>query len=435
MTHMGQGTWRWATLASLSVAAALIVGCGGGGGSGGSPGGSEGKGTVVLWDEMTGGEAKAMKAVINDFTASSGVKVRERSIDNENFFTVIRTGMSGSNPPDVVQYEGYQQTRDFAKAKRLEDLTDFWNKNKSKFDLPELAETACRYEGRIYCVPFNYGRLFLYYNQKLLDQHGIKAPKTWEDFVAAGEKLKQANVVPVALGSKDGWTAAHWYFQTLAHRCGSETVYKAVNREGAKWTDPCFVQAGEDVADLAKRKFFPPGVTSDDYAAQTALFTAGKAAFMLTGNWFISSWSTSPLPFKAGVVGAPSPSDAEHPDDVVGQPIYVIGVPSKSKNKAQALKFLEGLSDPATAKRWSDPGNTSMVKGAVESSKAPKLIKDLWAESRKAPGSIPFLENELPPAMGEDVIYNGATALTAGRMSAQEYAKSIESAAEQYQAK
>ena len=44
-------------------------------------------------------------------------------IGNEESFTVIRTALSGGEPPDVMQYEGYQQTRDFAAAGQLTDLT------------------------------------------------------------------------------------------------------------------------------------------------------------------------------------------------------------------------------------------------------------------------------------------------------------------------
>src|SRR5215218_1419616 len=120
--------WAWSTAAVLAVIA-VLTGCGsagkeeGGDASGESSGGSGT--TITLWDEFTGGEALAMKETIKKFQASTGIKVKERTIGNEDFFTALRTGLAGNSPPDVVQYEGYQQTRDFAKAGRLTDITDF----------------------------------------------------------------------------------------------------------------------------------------------------------------------------------------------------------------------------------------------------------------------------------------------------------------------
>jgi raffinose/stachyose/melibiose transport system substrate-binding protein len=428
---------RKAALAVLTAGAlAAVVGCGSAGqDEGGSSTGGEGKpGTITLWDEFTGGEAQAMKDTIKQFKSQGGATVKERSIGNEDFFTALRTGLAGNSPPDVVQYEGYQQTRDFAKAGRLTDITDFWNTIKGQYELPEIAERGCTYEGRIYCIPVDFVQLQMYYNPELLKQHGVEPPTTWDEFIAAGKKLKAAGVTPVSLGSKDGWPGAQFYMALATRRCSAAKVNDAINRK-VKWTDPCFRQAAQDLQQVARLGFFPKGVQSDDYGAMTAGFLSRKAAFMVTGTWFVGSWIETPPKFDVGILDFPTISGAPGNEDVVGGALTDIGVAKKAKNPKDALEFLKFLARKETGITWGNYSNVSMVKGAIEESKAPKVLRDSWTKTKQLGpvGIVNFFEIELPPAVGEDVIYNGATAVAADKLEPSKFTSQLESAAQSAQ--
>jgi raffinose/stachyose/melibiose transport system substrate-binding protein len=424
-------------LLAAGVLAALVGGCGSAGESeGGSSAGSDGKaGTITLWDEFTGGEAQAMKDTIKEFKAQGGATVKERTIGNEDFFTALRTGLAGNSPPDVVQYEGYQQTRDFAKAGRLTDITDFWNTIKDQYELPEIAERGCTHEGRIYCIPVDFVQLQMYYNPELLEENGVSAPKTWDEFIAAGKKLKANGITPVSLGSKDGWPGAQFYMALATRRCSAAKVNDAINRRGVRWTDPCFKQAAQDLQEVARLGFFPDGVQSDDYGAMTAGFLSRKAAFMVTGTWFVGSWIETPPKFDVGMIDFPTIEGAPGNEDVVGGALTDIGVAKKAKNPKDALEFLKFLARKETGVTWGDYSNVSMVKGAIEESKAPKVLRDAWTKTKALgpDGIVNFFEIELPPAVGEDVIYNGATAVAAGKLDPAKFTSQLEDAAQSVQ--
>ena len=91
-------------------------------------------GDVSLWTEFTqGGEATGIDEMVETWNAmGNGITVTHRPIGNEEFFTVIRTALAGGEPPDLLQYEGYQQTRDFAAAGQLTDLTELWEANQEQ---------------------------------------------------------------------------------------------------------------------------------------------------------------------------------------------------------------------------------------------------------------------------------------------------------------
>jgi raffinose/stachyose/melibiose transport system substrate-binding protein len=387
-------------------------------------------GLVTVWTEWTaGGQSSGFKALIAAWNAKhTGITIKHRPIGNDVFFTVIRTGLAGGEPPDLLQYEGYQQTRDFAAAGHLLDLTSWWNVHKNMFVLPAAAERACSYQGRMYCFPFTYYTGWeIYYNPGILAKYHIAVPKTWDEFLTATARLKKNGVTPIALGDKDGWPGEHWFMNFLVQRCGVATVYKAINQNGAKWTDPCFVQSASDFQALQTKGYFSPGATSDDFGAGQAYFLAGKAAFFQTGSWFASGWASSPPPFKVGIMPFPRMKDAPYHNDVTGAVTDVWGIPSKGKNPQAARAFLEWMFTPEATKIWAQNGNMSMVTGAVDKY-APPVIRQLFGLVEHAHAALPWIENELPPGVGEDKVYNGTVALLSGTMTPAQFCKSIQSA-------
>jgi len=415
------------------VAVPLLASCGlAKGGQANPDGAGDGGGAptqVTVWHEFTAGsEAAGIKEINKGFTDQKKFTVKQRPIANEQLFTVLRTGLAGSLPPDVVQYEGYQQTRDFAKAGQLTDLTDIWTANQDKFLLPESAKASCSYEGKIYCIPYTFATgSQIYYNADILKKQGIAPPTTYEEFLAAAEKLKGAGIAPIAIGAKDGWPAEHWWMLFLVQRCGVATVEKAEAKSGAKFTDPCFVQAAEDLASLSAKGYFSKGAASDDYGTALSVYRAGKAAFFQTGSWLAGGLVSEPTTFATEILPFPRMADDQHPGDIVGAVTHVFGIPSKAKNPDGARAYLDYLmSDPATT-AWAKSGNLSLRSGAVEQN-TPQALQPLWKSVLAADASLPWLENELPPGVGEDKIYNGTAALVAGRMQPKEFVQSVQTA-------
>ncbi len=393
---------------------------------------AQASGEVSLWTEFTqGGEGAGIEALVETWNAKdNGVTVNHRPIGNEEFFTVIRTALAGGEPPDLLQYEGYQQTRDFAAAGQLTDLTEFWAANQDRFALAEAGARACTYEGNIYCVPYTYHTGWqIYYNPEILEANGIAVPQNYEEFLAALDTLKANDVAPIALGAIDGWPAEHWYMAFLVQRCGVATVYQAIEQSGASFTDPCFVQAAADLQSLAEGDSFSAGATGDDYGTAQAVFLSGQAAFFQTGSWFASGWEQTPPSFDVGIMPFPRMADAAFPADVTGAVTHVFAIPTGADNPEAAREVLEWMATDEAAAIWASNGNMSLIKGAVEAN-APAVIQELWATVGTAEAALPWIENELPPGVGEDKVYSGSVALLTGDMTPEEFSQSIQDALE-----
>jgi raffinose/stachyose/melibiose transport system substrate-binding protein len=415
-------------VAVLSVAAtSALAGCGGG--SGGKP-------TLSVWHELTGSGNTAVNKMISDFNGTSkDAKAKARQIANDQVDAVIRTGMSGPNPPDILQYEGYRHTADYAKNGQLMDITDWWNKHKSAFALPDsqIVKSACSYKGRMYCIPWTlYTNNQLYYNPGLLKKYNVALPKSLDDLKAIAAKLKGTGVTPVSLYAKDGWPAAHWFYLLSIQRCGVDTVNSAINKQGAKWTDPCFVQAASDVSGLQKAGVFPNGVSGSDYNAMMSLFLSGKSLFMETGTWFEQTIAENPPSFKVGVAPFPQADPAKPSPQLLGGINEVFGVPAHGHHKKQALEFLASMATPKVGDLFAKASVMNFAKGSDEA--LPPRLKATWDEDIKTLGAgdnmTTYFENLLPPAIGLDTMYNQSAALAAGQTTPQKFTESLQKASQ-----
>lgn len=69
------------------------------------------------------------------------------------------------------------------------------------------------YEGKVYGITTGNSTSGIVYNKKAFADAGItEIPKTWDEFLAACEKLKQKGIVPLASNFKDKWPLNNWVY-------------------------------------------------------------------------------------------------------------------------------------------------------------------------------------------------------------------------------
>jgi raffinose/stachyose/melibiose transport system substrate-binding protein len=369
--------------------------------------------------------------------ANPDKKFKGRAIANDQVNTIVRTGLSGNNPPTVLQYEGYKQTTDYAKAGQLMDITAWYNKHKQDFTYgdSQAVKDACEYKGKIYCIPWNVDTSEqIFVNPDLVKQHGLKTPATLADLKADAAKLKGTGVNPISLYAGDGWPAAHWWYLLSIQRCSVDKILAAAKQSGAKWDDPCFQQSAQDLYDLGKAGVFPQGVQGQDYNAMLQLFLSGKAAMMNTGTWFNSTLTQTPPKFQTQAVPFPQVDPSKPSQQILGGFTNVFGVPARSGNTDAGLKFLDYLANPATGAgaAFAKSGLVNVVKGADQKmDPRVKASYDQIAKALSLPGNnvIAYFENLVPPSVGEDVMYNGSAALASGSMTPKTFVTKLQTAA------
>ncbi len=229
-----------AALLCAAMAGTMLAGCGGGSSDSGSSSDSgdeasaeDGEGedgevepeavTTVGPDSGTKMEMWSFVSQHNDFYAKMLEKWNEQNPDRQIQITfttypfgdmhnkMIMALQTGEGAPDLCDIERGQFPNFLQGEVQLYALNDalepyMGDLVQSRFDIYSK-------DGNYYGAPTHVGATVMYYNDELLSQYGIdyKTIKTWDDYTAAAEKLKEATNGEVKMTEVDtGGTDWMW---------------------------------------------------------------------------------------------------------------------------------------------------------------------------------------------------------------------------------
>jgi multiple sugar transport system substrate-binding protein/raffinose/stachyose/melibiose transport system substrate-binding protein len=254
-----------------------LAACGGGdSGSGGEDGGDV---TMTFWHNSTTGDGKAYweDTVAAFEEANPGVTINIQSIQNEDMDGKLQTALNSGDAPDIFMARGGGKLADVVEAGQAMDLTDALTQE-TRDALGEASLAAFSVDGSVYGVPTAVLPGGIYYSKDLFAQAGItETPTTVDELSAAVDKLKAAGIQPIALGAKDAWPAAHWYYFFALRECSQDTMTQAA--KDMSFDDECWTKAGEDLQDFAATEPF-----NDGYLTTTAQQGAGSSAGLIANH-------------------------------------------------------------------------------------------------------------------------------------------------------
>lgn len=289
-------------VAAMAVGALALSGC-----TADSSGSGDGGDTsMTLWhNSTTGPGVEFWEQTVADFEKDNpGVTIDIQSIQNEDLDGKLQTALNSGDAPDIFLQRGGGKMAAMVKAGQLKDLTDAISGPAAE-EIPDASYSANSLDGKIYAMPVAVLPGGLFYSQDLFDQAGItENPTTLDELEAATVALKGAGIDPIALGAKDAWPAAHWYYWLALRECSSDTLAKAADE--MDFSDECWVRAGEDLKEFAETEPFNSGFLTTP-AQQGAGSSAGlianhQAAMELMGAW------------NPGVIGSLTPDEKPLPD-------------------------------------------------------------------------------------------------------------------------
>src|SRR6476469_11195823 len=118
----------------------------------------------------------------------------------------------------------------------------------------------------------------------LFQKAGITAPpKTWDEYIAAVQKLKAAGVAPLAIAGKDKWPSMHLWTYLVLRSGGGDALSKMI--QTGDWNTDACINAGKAVEALNALDPYQKGYASAVYNDEAAAVGNGKAAMELMGQW------------------------------------------------------------------------------------------------------------------------------------------------------
>ncbi|WP_417563888.1 ABC transporter substrate-binding protein [Microbacterium sp.] len=389
---------RGVTAVALAAGVALIAaGCSGGsGGDGGSGGGAT---TLTVWQNSTTGPGQQywVDAAKAFHEAHPDITVKVQSIQNEQLDGKLQTALNSGNPPDVFLQRGGGKMAAMVDAGQVMDITDSISAE-TKQAIGQGALKAESIDGKVYAMPLDVLPEGLFYSKDLFDKAGVTTtPATMDELNAAISALKKSGVVPVAVGAKDAWPAAHWYYNFALRLCSEQVLDETA--KSLTFTDPCWTAAGDELKKFADTKPFQPGFLTTS-AQQGAGSSAGlvanhKAAMELMGGW------------DPGVIASLTPDQKPLPDLAwfpfptvaggQGDPAAIMGgvdgysCSSKAPKKA-CTEFLNFLVTQSQQEAYYKAFNSPPVNLAAQKIVTEPYLKDLIEAYNKAPYVSQYLD-------------------------------------------
>ncbi len=299
--------------------------------------GKRAKGQLIVGSWWTaGGEAEGLAALFKIYSSKyPDVEIVNATVAGgagSVFKGVLKTRLIGGNPPDTFQLHAGLEVEGYSPEKYLEPLDALYaSEGLEKVFPPDLLKML-KYKGHYWGVPVNIHRSnVLWYNKKIFEDAGLKAPTTFDEFFAVADALKARGIVPYVLANNGGWEAAHAFENVLAGACGADK-YRGLWDGSVQWTDPCVTSALE----IFKRMV---GYANVDYPALTwdgaaGYIVEGKGAMYIMGDWTngyfmakgFDGYGWAPAPNTGGIFVALSDSFA---------------LPKQAPNKENAIAWLK----------------------------------------------------------------------------------------------
>ena len=312
-----------AAIAALGLGVVLAATACSSGGSSGGGGGSSSNGPVTLtfWTNATPGPGLTyfQNAIKQYDTLHKNVAIKMQNIQNEDYDGKLQTALNSNTAPDIFFQRGGGKMLAMVNANQLQVL-NLTAADKQNVGAGALAADSIN--GKVYGLPVDAQPEGIYYSKDLFAKAGITStPTTIPELEADVAKLKAAGVIPIAVGAKDAWPAAHWYYNFALRECSQATMNTAGT--SLKFTDPCWTKAGDDLSAFLKVNPFQTGflTTAAQVGAGSSagLLANHKAAMELMGAWEpgtvagltpnqkpLSDLSWFPFPSVPGGAGDPS---------------------------------------------------------------------------------------------------------------------------------
>ncbi len=290
----------------------------------------------------------------------------------------------GDNPPDLT-FPGWGMDHwALADEGQLEDLSAAMKEKPFEGEgtwgdtfNPQLL-TLCQLDGKQYMLPYYVMVYGWWYDPGVFAKNGWTAPKTFDELLVLGEKIKAAGMAPLTYQGKYPYYMIEGFLLPWAVSAGGPDAIKAAqNMEPGAWKSEAILKAASMIDELRQKGFFQKGALGMDHTSSQMEFLNGKVAMVPCGSW-ISSEMAKSMPKGAKLQYMTVPTIVGGKGDpsslLIGVEPWM--VPSKAKNKAEAIDLFKYMTSLPKAKEFVEKKATLMSIKGSEAVTLPEILKE-----------------------------------------------------------
>jgi len=326
------------------------------------------KDAVAAWEEATGN-------TVNDASATS----------DETFKARVEMDFQTGADPDVLFFFNGADANSFIEAGKVVPIDTI------RETYPEYAAnmnddliTPSIVDGVKYAVPVNGYWEAMFCNTEVLDAAGVAVPGadyTWDAFMEDCQKIKDAGYAPIAAALGN---IPHYWWEFAIFNNGTPENHLTIPGSADDEIGQGWVAGMEDIKALYEAGYFPENTLSATDDETFAMFTEGKAAFLIDGSWKVG-----------GIAGAyqADPEDASTLDTEKLDKITVTYVPGKGDRKATDLIGGLSMGYYISAAAWEDEAKRDAAVSFVEHMTSDEMVAKFAQHTASALKAAPAVDN------------------------------------------
>jgi glucose/mannose transport system substrate-binding protein len=240
----------------------------------------------VLHYWTSGGEAKSVN-VLKRAIQERGHRWKDFAVaggGGDSAMSVLKSRVLAGNPPAAAQIKG-PTIQEWAQLGVLANLDALATYERWDSLLPKVVADAMKYRGTYVAAPVNVHRVnWMWANPDVLRRAGVAdAPRTWDEFFAAAERIAAAGFIPLAHGGQN-WQD-FTVFEDVVLGIGGTAFYQQamVELQPAALNSETMRTSLETFRRL--KRYTDNGSPGRDWNLTTAMVMEGRAAFQLMGDW------------------------------------------------------------------------------------------------------------------------------------------------------
>lgn len=263
---------------------------------------------VLHW-WTSGGEAAAIKVLVDDFKSNGGTwtDMPVAGGGGDAARTALKARVLSGNPPTAFQMKG-PSIQEWHEEGALTLGIDAVAKSENwDAALPTPIANHMKCEGKYCAAPVNVHRIdWIWANPQVLAKAGVAMPTTWDEFNAAADKLKSMGITPLAHGGQ-AWQDAT-VFEAVALGVGGNDFYRKafVDLDDAALGGATMVKVFDQMRKL--RGYVDDNFSGRDWNLATAMVMKGEAAFQIMGDWAKGEFTNAGKVPGKDYLCAPAPS-------------------------------------------------------------------------------------------------------------------------------
>lgn len=309
------------------------------------------------------------------------IKIVDVPNENDPYKTKLATAMAAGEEPDIFVSWGGGWLESFIDEGKVLDIDDRVKEIADEYYPSALS--LFQVKGKNYSLPYSCGPVPVYYNKQIYADLGLEVPTTIAEFEANCDKIKEAGIIPLALGNSSQWPAALTFTYLSMREGGTQPFLDAYNREnGGTFEHESFIKAGARLQDWVKKGYYPEGCNGINYdtGGSRMLFYNGMAAHIVQTNGMFSNCRAEAPEFyenNLGIFGFPVIEGADGNEKQILGGGNAYSISASCPHPDEAFELIHALTDQKFGQDSVDiAGVITGVKGVTMPNELTKAADD-----------------------------------------------------------